>query len=79
MTGKSKTEFERRAMRERCEKIAAKYRDCDENTTGWVSDWVPLHTPEPVAATAEPEPMQAELERAAARRRELYGGSEPEF
>jgi hypothetical protein len=72
MTGKSKTESERRAMRERCEKIAAKYRDSDENTTDWLPDW---DTRPGVAPVAELEPSAQELAEAAERRKRLYGGS----
>jgi len=61
MTGKSKTESERHAMRERCEKIAAKYRGSDENTSGWTPDWIPQPAVMPDAASTEAEPTKKEL------------------
>jgi hypothetical protein len=75
MTGKPKTESERRAMRERCEKIAAKYRGSDENTTGWRPDWIPEPDVVPDAARTEPELTEEELAEASERRKRLYGGS----
>ena len=52
MAGKSKTPEQRRAMRERCEKIAAKYRGSDENTTGWGPERVPDYSQEVAARHA---------------------------
>ena len=74
MAGKSKTPEQRRAMRERCEKIAAKYRECDENTTGWSLERAPDYS------KSLPPDMQRKAQEAAgqAKRCSPTGEDNPE-
>jgi hypothetical protein len=86
MAGKSKTPAERAYMLKRCEDIAVKYRgtgtytDPSAEMPNYENSLPPDMQRQIAAAKEQPSaPTEAEVERAAARRKEFYQGTEPQY